>query len=79
MYQDSPADARRYVHDFGGDWPRALDPGGHMAIDYGVVGVPETFFIDRSGRVAYKEVGYSSYGLLVQEIERLLDQRRTSR
>ena len=28
-----------------------------MAIDCGVYGVPETFVIDRKGRIAYKQIG----------------------
>jgi hypothetical protein len=33
------------------------DPAARTAIDYGLYGVPETFFIDGSGRVAYKQLG----------------------
>ena len=33
------------------------DPQSRTAIDYGLYGVPETFFIGRDGRVAYKHVG----------------------
>jgi len=28
-----------------------------VAIDWGVYGVPETFVIDRDGRIAYKQIG----------------------
>jgi cytochrome c biogenesis protein CcmG/thiol:disulfide interchange protein DsbE len=28
-----------------------------MAIDYGVWGIPETFFIDPQGRITYKHAG----------------------
>ena len=33
------------------------DPEGHVAIDYGVYGAPETFLIDEHGKVLYKYVG----------------------
>ena len=28
-----------------------------MAVNYGVWGIPETFFLDREGRITYKHVG----------------------
>jgi cytochrome c biogenesis protein CcmG/thiol:disulfide interchange protein DsbE len=34
-----------------------VDPDGRTAIAYGVFGVPETFFIDRGGRLIDKHVG----------------------
>ena len=33
------------------------DIAGRVAIDWGVYGVPETFVIDRDGRIAYKHIG----------------------
>ena len=48
------------------------DVGSKIAIEYGVYGVPETFFIDRHGRIAHKHVGEISLPVLVQQIERLL-------
>jgi cytochrome c biogenesis protein CcmG/thiol:disulfide interchange protein DsbE len=35
----------------------AVDRDGRTAIDFGVYGAPETFFIDASGRVQYRHVG----------------------
>lgn len=34
-----------------------LDLDGRVGIDYGVYGVPETFLIDRDGRIRYKHIG----------------------
>jgi cytochrome c biogenesis protein CcmG/thiol:disulfide interchange protein DsbE len=34
-----------------------MDRDGKTAIAYGVFGVPETFFVDRSGRIVDKFVG----------------------
>ena len=34
-----------------------LDIDGRVGIDYGVYGVPETFLIDRQGRIRYKHIG----------------------
>jgi len=35
----------------------AVDSDGRTAIDFGVYGAPETFFIDADGRVQYRHVG----------------------
>jgi cytochrome c biogenesis protein CcmG, thiol:disulfide interchange protein DsbE len=35
----------------------AVDRDGRAAIDFGVYGAPETFFIDADGRVQYRHVG----------------------
>jgi cytochrome c biogenesis protein CcmG/thiol:disulfide interchange protein DsbE len=35
----------------------AVDRDGRAAIDFGVYGAPETFFIDANGRVQYRHVG----------------------
>ncbi|HYB69580.1 MAG TPA: TlpA family protein disulfide reductase, partial [Candidatus Bathyarchaeia archaeon] len=53
-------------------FPNAPDPTGKVSVDYGVYGVPETYFIDRKGRVRYKQVGPVSDELLKREIETLL-------
>jgi cytochrome c biogenesis protein CcmG, thiol:disulfide interchange protein DsbE len=55
----------------GQSYPTLLDPGTRTAIDYGLYGVPETFFIDPDGRVAYKHVGPVTERLLMEWIERL--------
>lgn len=34
-----------------------LDIDGRVGIDFGVYGVPETFLIDRDGRIRYKQIG----------------------
>ena len=55
--QDKEEAAREFLARFGHSFPNAPDPKGRVAVDYGVYGVPETFFIDRQGRVRFKEVG----------------------
>lgn len=58
----------------GGGWPDVLDPGQQTAINYGVHGVPETFFIDRRGIIRYKSTGPVTPSLLVHDINSLLAQ-----
>ena len=73
LYNDSPSNARRWLEEMGGQsYPTLLDPGSRTAIDYGLYGVPETFFIGRDGRVAYKHFGPVTERLLIDQLERLL-------
>jgi cytochrome c biogenesis protein CcmG/thiol:disulfide interchange protein DsbE len=72
VYNDTPSSAARWIEAMGGQaYPSLLDPGSRTAIDYGLYGVPETFFIGRDGRVAYKHVGPVSEPLLRQKIDSL--------
>ena len=64
--------ARRFLTQFGHTFPNAPDPSGRVAVDYGVYGVPETFFIDRQGRVRFKHVGAVTDEIMKQHIEKLL-------
>lgn len=72
LYQDIPSAALKWFSDFGWfPYPQLADPDTRTAIDYGLYGVPETFFIDRDGRVAYKQVGPVTESQLVAQIEAL--------
>jgi cytochrome c biogenesis protein CcmG/thiol:disulfide interchange protein DsbE len=75
-YQDREADARAFIERFGKTFPSGPDVGSRIAIDYGVYGVPETFFIDRQGRIAHKHIGEIGTAALHEWITRLLSQRR---
>jgi cytochrome c biogenesis protein CcmG/thiol:disulfide interchange protein DsbE len=70
--QDKEEAARKFMAEFGYSFPNAPDPGGRVAIDYGVYGVPETFFIDRKGRVRFKRVGSLTEELARQHLDALL-------
>lgn len=71
--QDTPEAALGFAHKYGKTYILGLDAeDGRAAIDYGVTGVPETFFIDKEGRVIHKEAGPVSTELLAQYAEQLL-------
>jgi cytochrome c biogenesis protein CcmG, thiol:disulfide interchange protein DsbE len=72
LYNDSPENGIRWIQGMGGQrYPALTDPGSRTAIDYGLYGVPETFFIGRDGRVAYKHVGPVTPAVLREHIDRL--------
>ena len=54
---DDKNSALTYIKQFGGGYVNGIDPKGEIAVDYGVGGVPETYFIDASGKVIDKYVG----------------------
>jgi cytochrome c biogenesis protein CcmG/thiol:disulfide interchange protein DsbE len=57
-YKDQPDNARRFIGRYGNPFAAVgADVNGRASIDWGVYGVPETFVIDRDGRIAYKLVG----------------------
>lgn len=76
LFQDSRAGARQYMLQHGGHWPSAQDPDQNVAINYGVAGPPETYFIDRSGIVRFKVLGPVSTGVLRRDIRQLLEMKR---
>ncbi len=70
--QDKEANAREFMRRFSFTFPNGPDPGSKISIDYGVYGVPETFFIDREGRIIYKHVGALAPELMEAQVQALL-------
>jgi len=70
--QDRREAAEKFIRDFGLTFPNAQDPTGKVSVDYGVYGVPETFFIDRRGRIRAKHVGAVTDEVFRANVERLL-------
>jgi cytochrome c biogenesis protein CcmG/thiol:disulfide interchange protein DsbE len=72
VYQDSAESARDFMGRYGQTYPGLLDPDGRTAIDYGVFGIPETFFIDASGIVRARQVGAVTVDDLRRQIQKIL-------
>jgi cytochrome c biogenesis protein CcmG/thiol:disulfide interchange protein DsbE len=72
VYQDSRANAERFLRQYGGDWTHVLDPSQRTAIDYGVYGVPETYFIGTDGTISLKKVGAVTWDLVQYQVDSLL-------
>ena len=70
--QDTPEAAQRFIRQFDFTFPNARDLTGKVSIDYGVYGVPETFFIDRRGRIRVKHVGAVTDRVFRSAVESLL-------
>jgi cytochrome c biogenesis protein CcmG, thiol:disulfide interchange protein DsbE len=74
-YKDKPEDAARLLAQLGDPYRRVgVDREGRIAIDFGVYGVPETYVIDKTGRIRYRQVGPISEGDLEGKLLPLLKQ-----
>jgi cytochrome c biogenesis protein CcmG, thiol:disulfide interchange protein DsbE len=68
-YKDRPADSRRFLDELGNPFHRvAVDRDGATAINFGVYGVPETYVVDGSGHIRYRQVGPLSAQDIAQKI-----------
>ena len=57
-WKDKPEDARAWLAELGDPYRRlAIDRDGRVGIDFGVYGVPETYVIDRTGKIRYRQAG----------------------
>ena len=70
---DPEEQARAFLEEFGVSYPNVFDARGFSAIDYGVSGIPVTFFVDRNGMVERRFVGTLTEGSLMVWVEELVD------
>jgi cytochrome c biogenesis protein CcmG/thiol:disulfide interchange protein DsbE len=57
-YKDRPENARRFIGELGNPYDAiGVDQNGRTAIDWGVYGVPETYVVDRAGKILHRHVG----------------------
>ena len=57
-YKDNPDAARHWLTEWGNPYTGiGSDRDGHVAMDLGVYGAPETFLIDSNGVIRYRHVG----------------------
>lgn len=56
-YKDKPPAAQAWIAELGDPYTKIGADDGRIGIEWGVYGVPETFIVDRQGRIRYKHVG----------------------
>lgn len=79
-WKDRPGDAVRWLKANRSPYVRVGDDrSGRLGIDLGVTGVPETFVIDRTGRVRYRHAGPITADVWREAFEPLLAQLRMER
>jgi cytochrome c biogenesis protein CcmG/thiol:disulfide interchange protein DsbE len=69
---DNEGAARAFLAEYGLSYPNGVDVKGDAAIEYGLTGLPETFFVDREGRLVRKFIGPVTERALRAALEELL-------
>ena len=68
-YKDDISSVKKFLSELGDPYDiLMLDQNGRAAIDLGLYGVPETYFIDSKGKIKYRQVG----PLTVKKFENIL-------
>jgi cytochrome c biogenesis protein CcmG/thiol:disulfide interchange protein DsbE len=57
VYNDDAPHAIDFMSRYGQTYPGLLDPSQRTALDYGVFGIPETYFIDAGGIIRGRSIG----------------------
>jgi cytochrome c biogenesis protein CcmG, thiol:disulfide interchange protein DsbE len=72
-FQDLSSDSAQFVHRLGVTFPALLeDPSGPVADRYGILGIPQTVFVDAHGIVRGRVYGQTSRSALAPAISDLL-------
>jgi len=70
--QDLSENAREFIARYGQTYPSVRDKGDGTYRAYGLTGVPETFFLDRAGRVRVHWVGQIDAAQIAQGLDLIL-------
>ena len=71
--QDTLQNAQAFARNFGKSYYLGLDDdAGNIALDYGIYGVPESFFIDHEGSTFFKHIGTVTSELLEKKFKPFL-------
>lgn len=70
---DVDSETRKFRDAFGLQYPIVADSRGSTAVNWGVVGLPEKFFVDREGNVVKKYAGPMTRDRLGLELRAMLD------
>ena len=69
-YVDTEPEALKYLQEFEITYPNAPDLGTRVSQIFRIRGVPETYFVDRQGKLAYAQIGpFSS----LEQIRAIID------
>ena len=78
--QDQPEEARKFARRFGKTYFLALDnSAGDISLNYGLYGVPESFFVDAQGIIRYKQIGAMTEQVLSEQIPKLIVSKEQGR
>lgn len=73
-YKDRPNDLRDWLQRQGNPYDAiGLDDDGRVAIEFGVYGIPESYLIDRDGRIRFKQTGPFSESNIAEKLIPLIE------
>lgn len=73
LYNDATSDAEGFLATYGdAGYPHLIDPEGRLAIEYGVTGPPETFFVDAAGILRAKQFGPLTEQLMAERLATIM-------
>ena len=70
--QDREVAAQDFLEEFAITYPNGRDADGRISIDYGLMGVPEKFLINRQGQIVRKLVGPVPAAVLTDLLDALI-------
>lgn len=74
-YVDTEPEAKAYLEESGITYPNGPDKRTSISQDYRIQGVPETFIIDKSGKIAHVQIGpFRSLSEIIFIIDSLLNE-----
>lgn len=65
-------DAQALMNEFNLTYPNGIDTDSRINIDFGLFGLPETFFIRRDGTLLYRHSGAVTQEIVDEQIQKLL-------
>ncbi len=71
-FQDNQTDANEFRKEFKLVFPVLNGNTDSVAVSYGVTGVPETFFIDKTGKITSRHAGPVDQTIIEQKIKEIL-------
>ena len=68
-YHDAEGASLAFIEEYGITYPNGVDEMERISRDYGVTAVPETYVIDRAGRLVWSQIGEVQAQVLIRQIE----------
>lgn len=72
VFEDTADNVREFLKENPSSFPQLFDAASNIGVDYGLAGVPETYFIDRQGVIVEKYVGPLGPDDLTARLNKLL-------
>lgn len=70
--RDRRDEGRSFLSQFSLSFPNGIDNDSAISVDWALYGVPETYFIDRNGVIAFRHIGPVTADVMTEHLEALL-------